>query len=326
VELAAARFDHVVLDVPRVPDPLVLRALDQASRVCLVTLTSLPGLHGARRLATLLRDLGLPQSRLELVVNRADRSGELAAGDLRRALGFAQAREIPDSAQAVEQAIDRGMPILLHAPRDPVARALAQWAAQLAPLAAPAPAHAPPGARETAGAAAPGWLRGLALGSAARGSKREPGAARHEPARTAGTVVPTRGRDATRRRGGTGRPRAAGASAAAPLPAGAAWRPPEPLAGLQPRAAGASERGGPGGPGSMAGAGRPAAAFATAEGPKAPKEPRSHPAPPRAPRPGLRASCATSCTGGCWSGWTCRRSGRWSRRGCARSCATSWTA
>ncbi|MFZ4650573.1 MAG: AAA family ATPase [Rubrivivax sp.] len=157
VELATERFDHVVLDVARVPDPLVLRALDQASRVCLVTLTTLPGLHGARRLSTMLRDLGLPQSRQELVVNRADRGSELAAADLRRTLGFAQAREIPDSAQAVEQAIDRGTPILQHAARDPVARALAEWAAQLVPVAMVRPGTDAP-------AHAAGWLRSLGLG------------------------------------------------------------------------------------------------------------------------------------------------------------------
>ena len=169
VELATERFDQVVLDVARVPDPLVLQALDQASRVCLVTLTSLPGLHGARRLTTMLRDLGLAQSRLELVVNRADRGGELGAADLRRALGFAQAREIPDSVQAVEQAIDRGTPILQHAARDPVARALAEWAAQVLPVAVPvAAALARSGAGEPATSTTPpaqaGWLRSLGLG------------------------------------------------------------------------------------------------------------------------------------------------------------------
>lgn len=148
VELAAARFDAVVLDLGRGPDAATLPALDLASSMQVVAPPTLAGLHGARRLLGLLRELDVARGRTRLVVNRVGQPGELGAADLRRALGFEDAREVPDSPAAVASATDHGVPIGRHAPRDAVARALAAWAEELSP----APA---------AEASARSWLRSL---------------------------------------------------------------------------------------------------------------------------------------------------------------------
>ncbi|MEN9420188.1 MAG: hypothetical protein RI988_3809 [Pseudomonadota bacterium] len=155
VELAATRFDAVVLDLGRGPDAATLPALDLAGTIALVTAPTLAGLHGARRALTLLRELDVARSRVELVVNRVGQPGELTPADLLRALGFSRAREVPDSAQAVAVATDHGVPIGRHAPRDPAARALAAWAEELCPQ-----------ARPQAGAAR-SWLRSLGWSRAA---------------------------------------------------------------------------------------------------------------------------------------------------------------
>jgi pilus assembly protein CpaE len=133
VELAAARFDAVVLDLGRGPDAATLPALDLAGSMQVVAPPTLAGLHGARRLLALLRELDVARGRTRLVVNRVGQPGELTATDLRRALAFEEAREIPDSAAAVASAADHGVPIGRHAPRDPVTRALAAWAEELSP-------------------------------------------------------------------------------------------------------------------------------------------------------------------------------------------------
>jgi len=149
LELAAARFDAVVLDLGRGPDAATLPALDLAGSMQVIAPPTLAGLHGARRLLSLLRELDVERGRTRLVVNRVGQPGELTATDLRRALGFEQAREVPDSPAAVASATDHGVPIGRHAPRDPVARALVAWAEELSPeLALQAP-----GGRS--------WLRGL---------------------------------------------------------------------------------------------------------------------------------------------------------------------
>lgn len=155
VELACARFDAVVLDLGRGPQAATLPALDLAGSLQVVVPPSLAGLHGARRLLALLRELDMARDRTRLVINRVGQPGELTASDLRRALGFEHAREIPDSPAAVASATDHGVPIGRHAPRDAVSRALARWAEELVPAVAAerAPARS--------------WLRSLGWARAA---------------------------------------------------------------------------------------------------------------------------------------------------------------
>lgn len=149
IALARNRYDFVVLDMGRVPDNVSLRALDVARTVYLVAQTTLPFLHDGKRLLSMLRDLGYPQDKLELVINRVEKGGDLSPADVRKTLHFERAREIPNSYAAVAYAINHGLPILRHAPKDPVARALAAWAEEWVPA-----------ALEGRG----GWLRGLGIG------------------------------------------------------------------------------------------------------------------------------------------------------------------
>lgn len=148
IALARSRFDFVVLDVGRVPDAVTLRALDAAQTVYLVAQTTLPFLHDGKRLLTLLRELGYPKEKLQLVINRVEKGGDLSPADVRKTLNFTTAREIPNSYASVAYAINHGLPILRHAPRDPVAKALVAWAQEWVP---------PTEARS-------GWLRGLGIG------------------------------------------------------------------------------------------------------------------------------------------------------------------
>jgi pilus assembly protein CpaE len=133
IALAATRFDFVVLDLGRVPDAVTLRALDMAQRLYLVAQSTLPFLHDGKRLLNLLRELGYPQEKIELVINRIEKGGDLSAADIRRALQFNSAREIPNSYANVAYAINHGLPLLQHAPRDPVAKALVSWSDEWLP-------------------------------------------------------------------------------------------------------------------------------------------------------------------------------------------------
>jgi pilus assembly protein CpaE len=150
IAMARQRFDFVVLDVGRVPDNVTLRALDEAQTVYLVSQTSLPFLHDGRRLLSLLRELGYPQDKLQLVINRVEKGGDITPADVRAALNFNQAREIANSYAAVAYAINHGLPILKHAPRDVVARALLSWADELSP--------------DPEKVSRGGWFKGLGLG------------------------------------------------------------------------------------------------------------------------------------------------------------------
>lgn len=149
IALARSRYDFVVLDLSRVPDAVTLCALDAARVAYLVTQTTLPFLHDGKRLLNLLHELGYPAGKFELVINRVEKGGDLSPADVRHTLHVERAREVPNSYAAVAYAINHGIPILRHAPKDPVARLMAAWADEWVPAA--------PVQRA-------GWLRGFGLG------------------------------------------------------------------------------------------------------------------------------------------------------------------
>jgi pilus assembly protein CpaE len=146
IALAQSRFDFVVLDVGRVPDSTTLRALEAARTIYLVAQSTLPFLHDGKRLLNMLYELGHARDKIELVINRVGKGGDITPADTRKTLGYAQSRDIPNGYANVSFAINHGLPILRHAPRDPVARAITAWADEIAPKQA---------------SAARGWLRGF---------------------------------------------------------------------------------------------------------------------------------------------------------------------
>ncbi len=133
--LAAARerFDFVLLDMGRLLDGAAVRALDQADALYLTVQLTLPFIHDARRLLTLLTTLGYARDKLHVIVNRWEKGGEITSADVRTALGTPVDIEVPNSFAAVAHAINHGVPILKSAPRDPVSRALLALADRLAP-------------------------------------------------------------------------------------------------------------------------------------------------------------------------------------------------
>jgi len=63
-------FAHVILDLPHTLDPLSMAGLDAADQVLLVCDMLVPTIQNTKRTAEVFRDLGLPNSKLKLVINR----------------------------------------------------------------------------------------------------------------------------------------------------------------------------------------------------------------------------------------------------------------
>lgn len=133
IALARNRFDFVLLDVGRILESVSIKALDEAETIYLVLQAALPTLNDARRLITVLTGLGYGRDKVKLVLNRVDKRGDIGIAEVAKTLGSDIAVQIPNSYLNVVHSINHGIPILKHAPKDPVVDALEQWADQLAP-------------------------------------------------------------------------------------------------------------------------------------------------------------------------------------------------
>lgn len=146
IELARSRYDYVVLDVSSMLDPVTIKALDMADTIYLTLQLNLPFVRAAKLMVAVFRALGYSNSKLNVVVNRYEKSGDISLADVEKATALKVGRTIPNSHLVVNASVNQGVPMLELAPRDPVTRALQDWAQELAPV--KAPSHK-------------GWLQGL---------------------------------------------------------------------------------------------------------------------------------------------------------------------
>jgi pilus assembly protein CpaE len=133
LELAVTQYDFVILDVNRNIDALAVRAFDRAWRIFGVMQSSLPDLRNAGRTVEALRALGYPSDRVEMIVNRFERSSEIGLEQIQRALGGVKLRTVPNSYKDVSTSINHGNPLPKASRSSAVARTLAEIAQSLSP-------------------------------------------------------------------------------------------------------------------------------------------------------------------------------------------------
>lgn len=139
LEFAAARYTHVVLDVPRSDG--TMDALEPMSALVIVTNEELPTVRAAGRLASSLR-LRYGKERVHVVVGRHDAHCDIAQADLERALGDRVRHVFPSDYRLAVASLNAGRPFagdtqarLAGAVRE-FARSLAAIPAGSAPAAA----------------------------------------------------------------------------------------------------------------------------------------------------------------------------------------------
>jgi pilus assembly protein CpaE len=134
VNLARNQYDFVILDLSGALDPVAVKALDLSDSIYLTLQLNLPFLRAAKRMASVFRGLGYPKEKLNLVINRFEKRGEISLSDVEKSTLLRVTRTIPNSHDACTASVNQGVPMLELLPQDSVSRALRDWAQELAPL------------------------------------------------------------------------------------------------------------------------------------------------------------------------------------------------
>ena len=114
LDLVAAHFDNVVIDVPRTWFNWTDSVLIGSNRLFLVTEMTVPGLKHARHLVNVIRQRLPDGPALEVIVNRFEQrlfGPGLRRADIEQALGYSFAAAIPKNFRLFSEAIDRGVPL-----------------------------------------------------------------------------------------------------------------------------------------------------------------------------------------------------------------------
>jgi pilus assembly protein CpaE len=127
-------YDRVVVDLPRQIDDVAAAVYDRADRVLVVMQQEVANLRDAVRLRNILvRQLGLVQDKIEIVVNRYDKNFQVELADIRRALNC-EDRDlmlVPNQYRDVSESINVGVPMMEQHRSSAVTKALMQIEARL---------------------------------------------------------------------------------------------------------------------------------------------------------------------------------------------------
>jgi len=133
LNLAVTQYDFILLDVGRTLDTLTIKALDRADRIFPVLQAGLPYIRNAKKLLTIFKSLGYPMDKIELIVNRFEKSGEVGIEHIRNSLGTVILHTVPNSYKEVNASINHGDPMIEAARSNAVTRNLAAFALALSP-------------------------------------------------------------------------------------------------------------------------------------------------------------------------------------------------
>ncbi len=132
VELLKSVYENVVIDMPGRLDQRAVATLGQADLIIVVCQLLVPSLRNAKRYYDALQRLGVPDDRIEFVINRSEgRSGRLTVKDLEEMTKKPVFACIPNDYQFVARSIDLGRPIAALDRNSPVRTAIRQMAAKI---------------------------------------------------------------------------------------------------------------------------------------------------------------------------------------------------
>lgn len=132
VEMLRSFCAYVIVDTPAYFNDVVLGLVEASDRVLLVAGMDIPNIKNVKIGLQTLRLLNTPMEKLLLVLNRANSKVKLDVGEVERTLQVKADVLIPSDI-CVPQAVNKGEPVVLHAPKSGVSRAIQQLADQFIP-------------------------------------------------------------------------------------------------------------------------------------------------------------------------------------------------
>jgi pilus assembly protein CpaE len=122
LEVLRTFCSHVVVDTPAQFNDVVLAVLEAADDIVVVAGMELPNVKNTKLGLQTMQRLGIADSKVRLLVNRSNTKVQLDLKEVERTLGLRAEAHIPSDI-VVPQAVNRGVSVVLDAPRSEVARA-----------------------------------------------------------------------------------------------------------------------------------------------------------------------------------------------------------
>ena len=125
-------FDFVIIDAGQSTDDTSIKMLEVSDMLMLVTILSLPCLANTNKLLRSLTELGyVPKDKINVVLNRYIKKGEISLGDAEAGIGKELFWVVPNDYDTSMSAINSGKPLLNIAPGAAITKSFIELAKSL---------------------------------------------------------------------------------------------------------------------------------------------------------------------------------------------------
>ncbi len=111
IEFARMHYDWVIIDLPVVFQRISLMTISEADQAFLVSTPELPSLHLARKAIAMLQQLGFPQERFQIAINRVEKRSGVTVADIEKLFSCHIESRFPNDALALHRAITLAQPL-----------------------------------------------------------------------------------------------------------------------------------------------------------------------------------------------------------------------
>ncbi len=123
--------DYVVVDCQATYDERTLTILENTNLIVVVTTPEVGAIKNTSRFLELAEKLGIPDERLQILVNRADSDVGVNVREIERTLKHPIAFQLPSGGRTVVFSVNRGVPLILDNPNHPFSQQIAAIAEKL---------------------------------------------------------------------------------------------------------------------------------------------------------------------------------------------------
>jgi pilus assembly protein CpaE len=132
IHLASSFYDYILLDFGSSFDRAGFWVQEQLDELCIIATPTLPSLRGAGQLLNLCKGFEKPVPNIEIILNRADTNAHLSGTEIEKIIGRTTNRRLPSDAEALQESLLTGQPLLKAAPKSQLSRTIIDWAANIA--------------------------------------------------------------------------------------------------------------------------------------------------------------------------------------------------
>jgi pilus assembly protein CpaE len=132
IEIAHHCYEELVIDLPRLIDPVFNLIMEQADHIIVVMQQELSSVRDAQRLIKIItQDLGQSVDRIIPILNRYERANDFVLGDVECVMALNSIKKIQNNFNSLRMASNLGVPIAEYAPRSPATQAIQKLAETL---------------------------------------------------------------------------------------------------------------------------------------------------------------------------------------------------